>query len=180
MDNNRINKIKAYAIKKEEEKRKKQKAENDKKAELIKEIKSLDSDIAELVDTANACLKAGIEINKYGKYGNYYDSYGNGTFVANAISHKLGFVIEEKNAVLGIGILKTGENCEFDLISEDGNVYVRRTYRDSSGIKQRKKVDDSFHLSVSHFEYFLKVFPAFKESFYKYVDGILEAADGEK
>ena len=174
MDTNRINKIKAYAIKEEEEKRKKQKAENDKKAELIKEIKSLDSDIAELVDTANACLKAGIEINKYGKYGNYYDSYGNGTFVANAISHRLGFIVEN-NAVFGIGILCTGRDCAYDLIVENGNVYTRSANR---SWMYRKKVDTL--LSVSHYEYFLKEFLVFKDSFYKYIDKILEVTDESK
>lgn len=176
----RIEKIYAYKEKTDKKEKEKQEQINSERNKLLKKIQYLNLEIAELIDTAYACLKAGIEIDMCGRYGKYYDTYQNGTFVANAISHKLGFVIEEKNAVLGIGILKTGENCEFDLISEDyGNVYVRRTYRDSSGIKQRKKVDDSF-LSLSHFEYFLKEFPVFKESFYKYVDGILEAADGQK
>ena len=143
----RIQKIYTYAHKRDEEKRKKQEQLTKRRNELIKTIQYLNLDVADLIGTATACLTAGIEIDKYHRYDSLtYDTYEKGTFVANAISHRLGFIIE-KNVVLGIGIRCCGTNCDIDLISEDyGNVYARSANRSYNYRKKSRQLTHSHPL----------------------------------
>lgn len=137
---------------------------------LIAQIRKLRPRIDELLDTANACLENGIEVDAYGKkFSRYLDTYDNGTFVTNSISHKVGFAQARGNqynpikqfTMLGIN---NGGACGCYHFRTDGTRVV--------SVHEDTKQETSPR--IQDMERFLQEFDAFESAFYAYVDKIVE------
>lgn len=158
----RIDEIKAYAQRRDENEAKKVVAENEKKAQLEEQIRSLEPRIKELVETANACLTNGIEINAYGsRFDHYYDNRERGTFVTNGISHRIGFVARKGAAIFEMGI-DAGGAC--------GEWYFRTNGKDIYEIKEDHT--ESRQASAYWMSRFVNEFDEFEADFYSYIDSI--------
>lgn len=153
----RIEKIKAYRIKQAQIRQ----AELEKETQLYLKTSSkviaLKDRIKELIETANVCIDNNIEINMYGKTGKpINNTYSNGTFMANKVSYKVGF-IEKKPEIEQMGVYS-----EDELFSTDGeNVFTK---------KGDNKMDTA---NISLMEKFLNGFDSFETAFYKYIDEIV-------
>ena len=166
----RIDAIKNYKNKCDEEKINKEKEEYIKREEYTEQILALRPRIAELISVANACLENGIEINKSHTYmSQWYDSWENGTFCTNCISHKIGFVWQYKdgkfiNKIETMGINGGGANGEHYLRT-DGSFVISRVER---GYYDKCEEPDLYQL-----QRFVETFDDFEAAFYKYVDKIV-------
>ena len=166
----RIDNIKAYKERTEEEKIKMEKDKADKKSALVDKVKALQPRIKELIDTANACLENGIEINKSHKeFGQYYDKWEHGTFCTNGITHKIGFVWQFKdnkfiNKIEEMGIDGGGANGAYYLRT-DGNYVISRIDR---GYNDKFGELDTYQLRR-----FVETFDDFESAFYNYIDKIV-------
>ena len=167
----RIDDIKAYKIKQEKNKQ----IEEDKKRNeiqiLTERVRQLQPRIAELIETANACLESGIEIDAYGKtFYRSVDDYTKGSFITNSITHKVGFVKawrgNQGNSIKKIyemGINAGGACGHLDFRTDGIKVYSVNE-------------DDQTHMEdplEKHLNQFLKNFDLFETEFYKYIDAII-------
>lgn len=161
---NRIQNIKAFAMKKEAENMLKEANEQIELNRLAYEIEGLWDRAKELIEVANACLENGIDFRKDRKclhVGKIYDTPE--YFVSSAISHQVGFgayshgpvtfgtlCINHFNAISKRG----GGASEYELDLCDGKVYY-------SG------PDAKFAM-----ERFLANFDEFETAFYAWIDNL--------
>ena len=168
---NRIEKIKNFKEIKAQERQFKENRIKNGKLHLIKQIRDFAADINELIETATVCVRAGIDLNPYKRYGREYDSYEKGTFISNPITHRLGFY-ELSDEIVGIGFRNGGACGNVDFFV-DINGKVHAISSDTFSKKYRSELD-SMSIRSDHLKAFLNVFETFKISFYKYVDAFLE------
>ena len=138
---------------------------------LINDIQALKPRIDELLETANACLENGIEINAYGS--SFYhdmDSYEKGTFVTNSISHRVGFVkyrgindSANQQMFCELGINAGGACGEYNFRTDGDRVYSK--HENKPHLKEP---------SIADMEHFLWDFEKFETSFYAYVDKVID------
>lgn len=168
---NRIEKIKNFKEIKAQERQFKENRIKNGKLHLIKQIRDFAADINELIETATVCVRAGIDLNPYKRYGREYDSYEKGTFITNPITHRLGFY-ELSDEIVGIGFRNGGAcgNVDF-FVDITGKVHAISS--DTFSKKYRSELD-VMNIRLDHLKAFLNVFDTFKVSFYKYVDTFLE------
>lgn len=165
----RIDNIKKFAQKREEDNIAKEKAITNQIEEYKEKIKSLKPRIDELISVANACLENGIEINaEHKSFSTYLDKWECGTFCTNGISHKIGFVWQYRNnkfinKIEAMGIDGGGANGEHYLRT-DGSFVISRVGR---GYDDKCKEPDLYQLKR-----FVETFDDFETAFYKYVDKI--------
>lgn len=160
----RIDEIKAYAQRRDENEAKKVVAENEKRTQLKEQILSLAPRIKELIETANACLTNGIEIAAYDKgFDRDLDKRAKGTFTTNSISHKLGFVSERRplSEVYEIGINAGGACGQWNLRTDGNDVYERH--------EDKNTTRDATIYWMSRF---VNEFDEFESDFYSYIDCI--------
>ena len=162
----RIDNIVKFAQKREEEKMTK---EQELKQELDgckTEIAKLKPRIDELISVANACIENGIDIDGYRRgFGRSYDTWGNGTFVTNSISHKVGFVFTRQNKITLMGINAGGACGRWDFRTNGENTFSANE-------------DDSTHTKeplLHHCKEFLEKFDEFETAFYNYIDKITQS-----
>lgn len=166
----RIDDIKNYKNKCDEEKINKETEEYNQRKKYAEQILALKPRIEELIAVANACLENGIEINKSHKeFSQWYDSWEYGTFCTNSISHKIGFVWQYKdnkfiNKIETMGINGGGANGEHYLRT-DGNFVISKV-----GISYDAKCEE---LDIYQLKRFVETFDEFEAAFYKYVDKIV-------
>lgn len=161
---NRIEKIKAYDQRCKDNAEKKRALENEKKTQLEERIRSLYPRINELIETANACIAHGIEINAYGKnHSSDYDKSTKGTFVTNYISHRIGFVMEHSKCktIYEMGINAGGYCGEWNFRTDGENV-----------IERHENGDRIRPATIRYMERFINEFDEFERDFYGYIDGI--------
>lgn len=127
---------------------------------LIAQIQALKPRIAELIETAQACVENGIYLfgNENSRTGNVWHKIG---FIADHTYHKTGFLrsADEKKEFVCMGILAGGA-CGNWNFATDGDV-VRDYYR-----------DETQEPSLEHLQQFVDEFDDFEETFYAYVDKI--------
>lgn len=168
---NRIEKIKEYKERKAKERQLKESNIKESKKSLVKQIRCFAADINELVETATVCIKAGIDLNPYKRYGREYDTYVKGTFVTNPISHRLGFY-ELNDEIVGIGFRNGGACGYVDFFVDiTGKVHAINSEAFSKNYGSEL---DVININLDHLKAFQNVFDTFKVSFYKYVDAFLE------
>lgn len=139
---------------------------------LMGKIVELQPRIAELIETVNACIKNGIEINKYRNSHCYsgYDNYKQGTFVSNAISHKIGFIqgngvsfgYNPKTPITVMGIVNGGACGKLDFHTNGINAYS--VHEDTKEMSKAR---------IKDIKKFLDNFDEFEKAFYEYVDSIV-------
>lgn len=168
---NIIDKINEYKERKDKERQLKENRIKNDKQHLIKQIRCFAADINELIETATVCVRAGIDLNPYKRYGREYDTYEKGTFVTNPISHRLGFY-ELNDEIVGIGFRNGGACGNVDFYV-DINGKVHAISSDTYSKKYRSELD-VMNIRLDHLKAFMNVFDTFKVSFYKYVDSFLE------
>ena len=157
----RIEAMKAYKVRQEQKAKDDADATERHRAELALGIRSLKDRIQKLIDTANACIENGIPITRKMHYSDN-DKWECGEFIANSISHKVGFV--RKKTARGfleeiecMGINGGGANGEHYL--RTNGEYVICTTGNLPEIYQMDK--------------FLKDFDSFETAFYAYIDKIV-------
>lgn len=156
-NNERLNGIRAYKQNTDIIRKTNAQKELNQRKELINKIQALKPRIEELINVANACLESNIII-----YNDTQSGYDKHNFVANAFTHRTGFITKanpyyhkinepiEYLGVLGGGI------CHYDLKTNGINVIVSGV--DANLVMQR----------------FLNEFDTFESEFYNYVDKVVE------
>lgn len=167
---NRIENIKAYKARQDE---KKQNAIDEKEIKvhaMTERVKALQPRIKELIETANACLENGIEINACEKKGIYFCSYESGSFMANDAFHRVGFVktwdFEYPTCVRKIS--EIGINA-----GDFGGRYDFRTDGTKIYSVNKNNEKDIVEPSINYLNQFLRNFDDFESAFYNYVDNII-------
>ena len=167
---NRLERIKAYKENKDKENDYNISKEMEEYYKLMAYITSLRPRIAELIETANACLENGIEINKYRcTHSDYDNKYERGTFVSNAITHKVGFIqgngcsfgYNKRTPITMMGIVNGGMNGCYDLHTNGLDAYY---HCDGKIVK----ADNRDLLK------FVNGFNKFEKAFYEYVDRVVD------
>ena len=161
---NRIQAIKEYKVRTEQKEKEKVETENTKREKLASKIKSLGDRIEKLIDTANACLENGIEINATRNNGHWQcdDKWERGTFCTNCTTHKIGFVWTFKDHKF-IGKI---EEMGIDGGGANGEHYLRT---DGTVVKDRlPKLPQAYQM-----QRFVDTFDDFEKAFYDYIDKIV-------
>lgn len=129
---------------------------------LIAQIQALKPRIAELIETAQACVENGISLfgNENSRMANIciWDKIG---FIADSSYHRVGFLRsnDEKKEIVIMGILAGGV-CGNWNFATDGDVI-----RDYFGCDTREP-------SLQHLRQFVDEFDDFENAFYAYVDKV--------
>lgn len=147
---NRINNVKKFAQKKEEEKINNEMKIKKQIEEYKRNIKLLKPRIDELIEVGNACLEHGIKLT--GKDWGGHEGYDTHQFFTNSWSHLLGFVYD-KNEINCLGIFGGGF-CDYHL-KTDGD-FIEVEGRSVLYVLKR----------------FVNEFDEFETEFYKYVDKV--------
>lgn len=148
---NRINNIKKFAQKKEEEKINNEMKIKKQIEEYKRNIRLLKPRIDELINVGNACRKYDIKLT--GKAWGGHEGYDTHQFMTNSWSHLLGFVHNGNNDFNCLGIFGGGA-CDYNL-KTDGN------FIEVEG-------------NVLHIlKRFVNEFDEFETEFYNYVDKVI-------
>lgn len=150
----RLNNIRKYKQKQEEKERMEElKKENDREY-FLEKVQELNERISDLLDTAIMCKECGISLTC-----SYKRTYKNNDFIADRITHKLGFVSDFKNGEYnGIGVLGGGYyNYDLMIIKSDNQFKVIETGDDIQYARNT----------------FIKHFEDFETMFYAYVDRVV-------
>ncbi|MBP3371372.1 MAG: hypothetical protein J6L88_02475 [Clostridia bacterium] len=174
----RLDAIKIYAAKKEAEAKGVALAYRSEHARLVHAVKELHPRMNALIETAQACLDAGIEINAYKnkRYSSHDDYWEKGTFVSNGLSHRIGFILkqDEWGTLLGVsdmGIIAGGA-CgfvDFRAGCRPSEVCPYGAWYDD---KARKPVNEAPPTKLM--KRFVEGFDEFETAFYAYVDNIVK------
>lgn len=149
-----------------------EKAKKDRAEALKARIRGLNPRISKLIETAQTCVESDIDIDKTQKLGRSYDVYEKGTFVANSISHRLGFIVRyipESSGtpavptITGIGILNGGYCGNIDLVVT--TTMITGVDRSHSMAQCEPRLTD--------LENFVSLFDKFESAFYAYIDNII-------
>ena len=158
----RIEAMKAYKVRQEQKAKGEADAVESKRAELALGIRGLKDRIQKLIETANACIENGIPIEAQHRYYGY-DTWENGEFFTNAVSHKVGFV---KKRILG-KVLNEVEYMGIDGGGANGEHYLR-----TNGDCVICAVGNP--PEIYQMNKFLEDFESFETAFYAYIDKIVE------
>lgn len=145
----RIDNIKKFAQKKEEEQINKENEVVRQIEECKEKIKSFKPRIYELIEVGNACLEHGIKLT--GQAWGGHEGYDTHQFFTNSWSHLLGFVYD-KNGINCLGIYGGGA-CNYNL-KTDGNFI---------------EVEGNVLYILKRF---VNEFDEFETEFYRYVDKV--------
>lgn len=139
----------------------KQILEEQEKKTLIEQIRSLKPRIDQLLDVGNACRDA--EIPLTGQAWGGYEGYDTNQFVTNCWSHLVGFVNPNKAyPITEMGINAGGACGEWDFRTNGVQVY-----------ELSERTHATQDPQIGHMRRFLKEFDHFEESFYSYVDKLV-------
>lgn len=127
--------------------------------QLLDQIQVMKPDIDNLVKVANAAREAGIPIQV--KFPDTNFTYENGDFMADAMTHKIGFIPSSLTSerIIGIGFEGGGYCGNYDFFT-DGQAILDRN-RDNGCDKPA---------STEHLEKFIEKFPEFEKPFYDYIE----------
>ena len=127
--------------------------------QLLDQIQVMKPDIDNLIKVANAAREAGIPIQV--KFPNTNFTYENGDFMADAMTHKIGFIPSSLTSerIIGIGFEGGGYCGNYDFFT-DGQAILDRN-RDNGCDKPA---------STEHLEKFIEKFPEFEKAFYDYIE----------
>lgn len=160
----RLEKIARYREERDAEAAALERAKKSEAESLKNMIRNLMPRINNLIETASCCVENNIDIDAYGKhnYSSDFDTWEKGTFVANGISHRVGF-FKNNSKIVGMGIINGGACGNIDLYI-DGK-YVFGTNFFAGGLQAEPRISDM--------KRFLNVFDEFEKAFYAYVDDIV-------
>lgn len=143
----RLKNLENHVNKKEEEKRRKIEEEEREEMEMIEQIKALKPRIQDLILVGNSCVSNGIYI---GKLDTQYTEYNNRYFLADKVTHHLGFDTDGHSPIYFLGIF--GGGYDHYNLRTNGNIF------DLDGDK------------LYVLRKFLNNFDEFENAFYDYVD----------
>lgn len=151
--NDRINAITEFAQKREAKIEAEKTAAEAKRQREIERVFEYAPRIKELIATANACVDNGIEIDACHAPHAWQseDTWENGTFCTNGISHKIGFVWRygKKSVITHMGAEAGGACGSVDMLTDGNSVQYGTEWLMSR---------------------FLDNFEAFETAFYAYID----------
>lgn len=152
MENNeRIERIKAFKAKQDDEAAAKARAKIAQREELFAQIRALKPRIDALLTVGTACAQNGIPLEPQRCWGGN-ESYDCGLFITNAWSHLLGFVYCKHQRFERIGI-RGGGICDYEL--ETDGEYIHVEGNENYVLKR-----------------FINEFDTFESKFYEYVDKV--------
>ena len=155
--NNILNKIENYKTATAERAEQERIAAEHHRQSLLDQIRVMKPDIDNLVKVAKAAQEAGIPL-KVGYMAN--NTYENGDFFTDAMTHKVGFVqasITSKE-IIGVGFESGGCCGVYDFFTDGVAIYDKK--RDNGHDREA---------STEHLEKFIKKFPEFERAFYDYI-----------
>lgn len=154
----RINKLKEDEIKREEEREIKMHCAIEDKLYLIESYYM--PKIADLVDVANACLKAKNKIFK--------DCFCGHRFIADAIDHKLGLLANRSGSraiinFYGVGIKENGKGCNTTIsVTREGDIDIVHKSPSQWDIENKYSI----------LKQFIEEFDMLEAKFYEEVDNL--------
>lgn len=148
----RLKSLESYATEKEMEKKRKIERERQEEIAMIKNIKSLNPRIDDLLIVANSCLSKGIRIENI-EWGSM--NYKDGHFGADATTHHLGFSIHRGKAIHYLEIRGGG----YDNYNLKTDGYIVDVQGEKLYVLKR----------------FLNEFDKFESEFYAYVDKFIDS-----
>lgn len=127
--------------------------------QLLDQIWVMKPDIDNLIKVANAAREVGIPIQV--KFPNTNFTYENGDFIADAMTHKIGFIPSSLTSerIIGVGFEGGGYCGNYDFFT-NGLAVLDRNH-DNGRDKPA---------STEHLEKFIEKFPEFEKAFYDYIE----------
>ena len=127
--------------------------------QLLDQIWVMKPDIDNLIKVANAAREVGIPIQV--KFPDTNFTYENGDFIADAMTHKIGFIPSSLTSerIIGVGFEGGGYCGNYDFFT-NGQAVLDRNH-DNGRDKPA---------STEHLEKFIEKFPEFKKAFYDYIE----------
>ena len=161
----RIEQIKAFTLRKEEEKRAEDIKIINETTRLITAIQALKPRIDEIIEVGNACQKHNIPM--HGKAWGGHEGYDTHQFYTNSWSHLVGFVgnphFRTQPTITMLGINGGGANGKYDFRTDGMNVY-----------EEHEDTKERILPTVYHMKKFLDKFDEFEREFYAYVDEVTQ------
>ncbi len=156
--NNSLNKIENYKAAIAERAAQERVAAKHHHTQLLDQIWVMKTDIDNLIKVANAAREAGIPIQV--KFPNTNFTYENGDFIADAMTHKIGFIPSSLTSerIIGVGFEGGGYCGNYDFFT-DGQAILDRNH--DNGCEKPA--------STEHLEKFIEKFPEFERAFYDYI-----------
>lgn len=157
--NNILNKIENYKAEAAERAKQERVRAEHYRTQLVDQIHAMKPDIDNLIKVANAAREAGISIQV--KFPDTNFTYENGDFMADAMTHKIGFIpsLFLSERIIGVGFEGGGCCGNYDFVTNGQAIFDRN--RNNEGDKPA---------SIEHLEKFIGKFPEFEKAFYDYIE----------
>lgn len=157
--NNILNKIEKYKAQTAERAEQERIAAEHHRQSLLDRIRMMKPDIINLVIVVSRAIAAGIPIYVKSPCTNF--TYENGDFMADEMTHKVGFISSSfiGGGIIGVGFKGGGCCGQYDFFT-NGSVICD---------KNRDKGHDR-EASTEHLEKFIEKFPEFERAFYDYIE----------
>lgn len=157
--NNILNKIEDYKKQTAERAEQERVATEHHRQSLLDKIRVMEPDITHLVQVANAAREAEIPIQV--KFPDTNFTYENGDFMADAMTHKIGFIPNSRinEQIIGVGFEGGGYCGQYDFYTDGQAIFDKN--RDNGHDREA---------STEHLEKFIKEFPEFEKAFYDYIE----------
>lgn len=159
--NNILNKIENYKNATAERAEQERIAAEHHRQRLLDQIQVMEPDITHLVQVANAAREAGIPIHVEFPDTNF--TYENGDFMTDAMTHKVGFVLNSRinEQIIGVGFEGGGYCGQYDFYTDGQAIFDKN--RDNRRDREA---------STEHLEKFINMFPEFEKAFYNYIEKV--------
>ena len=160
---NRIEQIKAFSLRKEEEQRVKDIEKINETTRLITEIQKLKPRIDEIIAVGNVCQENNIPMS--GESWGGHQGYDTNQFYTNSWSHLVGFVGSSywKTPITMLGINGGGACGNYDFRTDGMDVY-----------EEHEETKEKVIPTIYHMKKFLEKFDEFEREFYAYVDKVTQ------
>lgn len=159
--NNILNKIENYKTATAERAEQERIAAEHHRQSLLDQIRVMGPDIDNLVIVANKAREAGIPIQV--KFLGTNFTYENGDFMADAMTHKIGFIPSSfiSGGIIGVGFEGGGYCGNYDFFTDGSAIYDKN--RDNGHEREA---------STEHLEKFIEKFPEFEKAFCDYIEKV--------
>ena len=160
---NRIEQIKAFTLRKEDEQREKDIKVINETTRLITAIQALKPRIDEIIEVGNACQTNNIPMS--GQAWGGHEGYDTHQFYTNSWSHLVGFVGSSywKKPITMLGIDGGGACGKYDFRTDGLDVY-----------EEHEDTKEKVLPTIYHMKKFLEKFDEFEREFYAYIDSVTQ------
>lgn len=159
--NNILNKIENYKAQTAQKAEQERVTAEHHRTQLLDRIQVMKPDIDNLIKVANAAREAGISIQV--KFPDTNFTYENGDFMADAMTHKIGFIPNSRinEQIIGVGFEGGGYCGQYDFFTDGSAIFDKN-----------RNNGHNREASTEHLEKFIEKFPEFERAFYDYIEKV--------